>query len=56
MFHPPRFPMNRMNYEGEGFEEYDPTALGESAGKGCVFTFMLMIGFFFLALIIECSS
>lgn len=45
---------NRMNYEG--FEEYDPTVLGESSGKGCFFTFMLMIGFFFRAVILECSS
>jgi hypothetical protein len=46
--------MNRMNYEG--FEEYDPTVLGESTGKGCFFMFILMIGFFSLALILECSS
>ena len=48
--------MNRMNYEGEGFEEYDPTALGESSGKGCFFSFVFMMIFFVLAVILECSS
>jgi hypothetical protein len=35
----------RLNYEG--FEEYDPTALGESSGKECFFSFVFMVCFSF---------
>lgn len=46
--------MNRMNYEG--FEEYDPTVMGESSGKGCFCSFIFMILFFILAVVSECST
>jgi hypothetical protein len=47
-------PNELRNYEG--FEEYDPTSLGESSGKGCFFSFVFMMIFFVLAVILECSS